>query len=166
VVRKIDSVLRSKEPDTWEIMLQIALSLAAIIIGANLFVEQIKLMSESLGIQAIVLALLIVPIATELPEKFNSFLWIREGKDTFAIGNITGAMVFQSCIPVTIGILLTSWTIDLNDKGQMLQALSILIAMVSATILFIESRKDEIHLRGLMLGGLLYAVFIGAVLFL
>jgi cation:H+ antiporter len=163
VERRIDSLVRSKEPDTWEILLQIALSLVAIIIGANLFVEQIKLMSESLGIQAIVLALLIVPIATELPEKFNSFLWIREGKDTFAIGNITGAMVFQSCIPVTIGILLTSWSIDLNDKGQMLQALSIFIAMISAAVLFIESRKEEIHLRGLMLGGLLYAVFIAAV---
>jgi cation:H+ antiporter len=164
VERKLDSILRSKEPDTWEIVLQIALALACIIIGASIFVEQIKAMSESLGIQAIVLALLIVPIATELPEKFNSFLWIREGKDTFAIGNITGAMVFQSCIPVTIGIILTSWTIDLNNTGQLLQALSILIAMVSAVILFIESRKDEIHLRGLMLGGVLYVAFIAAVL--
>ncbi|OPY32581.1 MAG: putative calcium/sodium:proton antiporter [Methanomassiliicoccales archaeon PtaU1.Bin124] len=165
VERKIDSVLRTKEPDTWEIILQIILSLGAIILGANIFVEQIELMSHSLGIQAIVLALLIVPIATELPEKFNSFLWIREGKDTFAIGNITGAMVFQSCIPVTIGILMTNWAIDLSDKGQMLQALSIFIAMLSAVILFFEARKDEIHVRGLMLGGALYAVFIGVVLF-
>lgn len=166
VERKLDQLIRTKEPDTWEIVLQIALSLGAIILGASLFVEQIRLLSESLGIQALILALIIVPIATELPEKFNSFLWIRENKDTFAIGNITGAMVFQACIPVTIGILLTNWSIDLNDKGQFLQAASIVIAMVSAVILFFESRKDEVHVRGLMLGGLLYAAFIAIVLFL
>jgi len=37
------------------------------------------------------LALVIAPIATELPEKFNSVIWIRQRKDTLAMGNITGA---------------------------------------------------------------------------
>ena len=36
------------------------------------------------------LALVIAPIATELPEKFNSLIWVRQGKDTLAMGNITG----------------------------------------------------------------------------
>jgi cation:H+ antiporter len=49
------------------------------------------------------------PLATELPEKINSVLWVREGKDTLALGNITGAMVFQSIVPVTFGILFASW---------------------------------------------------------
>ncbi len=43
--------------------------------------------------------LLVAPIATELPEKFNAVIWIRQGKDTLAMGNITGAMVFQASIP-------------------------------------------------------------------
>ena len=53
----------------------------------------------SLGIGAAILALVIAPIATELPEKFNSVIWVRQGKDTLALGNITGAMVFQSVHP-------------------------------------------------------------------
>ena len=56
----------------------------------------------------LVLALIIAPIATELPEKFNSVIWVRQAKDTLALGNITGAMVFQSCIPTVVGLLLAA----------------------------------------------------------
>ena len=51
------------------------------------------------------IALVLAPLATELPEKFNSIIWLRDNKDTLALGNITGAMVFQSTIPVSVGIL-------------------------------------------------------------
>ena len=51
------------------------------------------------------LALVIAPIATELPEKFNSIIWVRQNKDTLALGNITGAMVFQSTIPTVVGLV-------------------------------------------------------------
>src|SRR5665647_3849985 len=33
--------------------------------------------------------------------------WVRQEKDTLALGNITGAMVFQTCIPVAFGIAFT-----------------------------------------------------------
>ena len=54
---------------------------------------------------ATLLALVIAPIATELPEKLNSILWVRQGKDTLAIGNISGAMVFQACFPTAVALL-------------------------------------------------------------
>ena len=62
-----------------------------------------------IGLDPTILALIIAPIATELPEKFNSVLWVRNGKDTLAMGNITGAMVFQSCLPTVLGLLFTTW---------------------------------------------------------
>jgi cation:H+ antiporter len=161
--RGLDHYIRKHEPSTFLIIFQIILALLAIIIGANIFVQEIESLAEALNINALVLSLLIVPIATELPEKFNSFLWIREKKDTFAFGNITGAMVFQSCIPVTIGILATSWTINLNDPVQVLQAASIFIALLSASVIYLESKRREISIAGLFFGGLLYAVFIAMV---
>lgn len=154
------------EPSTVLIILQVLVSLIVIIIGANLFVEQIKGLSTMLGINPLILALIIAPLATELPEKFNSLLWIRERKDTFAIGNITGAMVFQSCVPVTIGIVLTGWHLDIFDKIGMLQAAAIGIALLSAVILYLESSHKEIKMSGLMIGGLLYVIFIALVIFM
>ena len=67
---------------------------------------------DRLEVELLVLSLVLAPLATELPEKANSFLWVREGKDALALGNITGAMVFQSTIPIAIGILVTSWELD------------------------------------------------------
>ena len=82
--------------------------------GAHLFVEELLHIAESIGVEALVLALILAPLATELPEKVNSFFWVREGKDALALGNITGAMVFQSTIPVGIGLLFTDWALSGN----------------------------------------------------
>ena len=71
-------------------------------------------LAHLIGADEALLALIIAPIATELPEKFNSVIWVRQGKDTLAMGNITGAMVFQSAIPTSVALLFASsgWAID------------------------------------------------------
>jgi cation:H+ antiporter len=99
-------------PSNLQIAVQVVGGLAAIIFGAELFVEEVTHIAESLGIEALVLSLVLAPLATELPEKANSFLWIRESKDDLAIGNITGAMAFQSTVPVALGLVFTNWNLD------------------------------------------------------
>jgi cation:H+ antiporter len=99
-------------PSNWSIALQFAAGIGAIVGGAHLFVEELLALAEELGVGPLVLSLLLAPLATELPEKANSFFWIRDGKDSLALGNITGAMVFQSTLPVTIGVAFTSWDYD------------------------------------------------------
>ena len=66
------------------------------------------------GVSELLLALVIAPIATELPEKFNSLIWVRQGKDTLAMGNITGAMVFQSAFPTFVALVFagSAWHIS------------------------------------------------------
>jgi cation:H+ antiporter len=152
-------------PPTYLIFTQVLMGLMAIILGADLFVGQVNAVASDVGLSPLILALLLAPIATELPEKFNSVLWIRDRKDTYAIGNITGAMVFQSSIPVTIGILLTDWHIDLWNGVQFLQACSIGIALLSASVLYLKSTHKELHMSGLMLGGALYLLFFMLVMF-
>ncbi len=91
---------------------QVALALGLIVGGAKLFIGGVETIGEALGVSPLAFSLLLAPIATELPEKFNSVIWIRHRKDTLAMGNMTGAMVFQSSFPVTIGLLLTPWELD------------------------------------------------------
>ena len=81
---------------------QVLAALALIVLGAVFFVDAVDHLARQLNVDSVLLALVIAPIATELPEKFNSVIWVRQGKDTLAMGNITGAMVFQSTIP-TVG---------------------------------------------------------------
>jgi cation:H+ antiporter len=92
--------------------IQLLVGLGAMVGGAHLFVEELLKIAESIGVEALVLALILAPLATELPEKVNSFFWVREAKDALALGNITGAMVFQSMIPVGIGLIFTDWDLS------------------------------------------------------
>jgi cation:H+ antiporter len=100
------------EPPSQTIVIQFVIGLASIVGGAHLFVEELLHVAEDIGVEPLVLSLILAPLATELPEKANSFFWVKDGKDSLALGNITGAMVFQSTIPIAFGLLLTDWDLD------------------------------------------------------
>jgi cation:H+ antiporter len=103
---------RREDPALALCVIQLLVGLGAMVGGAHLFVEELLHIAEDIGVEALVLALILAPLATELPEKVNSFFWVREGKDALALGNITGAMVFQSMIPVGIGLIFTDWELN------------------------------------------------------
>jgi cation:H+ antiporter len=103
---------RRENPGLALCILQLLVGLGAMVGGAHLFVEELLHFAEEIGVEALVLALILAPLATELPEKVNSFFWVREGKDSLALGNITGAMVFQSMVPVGIGLIFTDWELS------------------------------------------------------
>ena len=90
---------------------QTALALGLIVAGAQLFILAVDRIGEQFHVSPLAFSLLVAPLATELPEKFNSVLWVHRRKDTLAMGNMTGAMVFQASFPVAIGLLLTPWEI-------------------------------------------------------
>ena len=103
---------RSDPPNAFQLILQLVVSIAAIVGGAELFVHEVEAVATGLGVPLLVLALVLAPLATELPEKANSFIWVRDGKDSLALGNITGAMVFQSSLPVAFGMAFTPWVLE------------------------------------------------------
>lgn len=147
--------LSSKSPSLLLIIFQIIMSLVLIILGAHLFVGVIEHTAVILHIPSLILALVIAPIATELPEKLNSIIWIGQKKDTLALGNITGAMVFQSAIGPTIGILLTPWVI----AGPAL--LSVVLTLASVLLVYLLAQKQKrISPYSLLTGGAFYAVFL------
>lgn len=92
--------------------IQIILAIGALVYFSHVFVLQITYFSHVFHLNPLILSLFLAPVATELPEMFNSVIWSKSAKDTLALGNITGAMVFQSCIPTSIGILLTPWVFN------------------------------------------------------
>ena len=144
--------------------LQVLVALAMILGGAVAFVDAVGRISSGLGLDPALLALVVAPIATELPEKFNSLIWVRQGKDTLAMGNITGAMVFQSCIPTAIGIVLASaaWTITADN---LLTFASAGIAFASAAAIFLPMmRRGTLRGHHLLVGGAFYAAYLVLVL--
>lgn len=148
----------SASPPLWLVLVQVLIALGFIVAGAELFVKSVKEIAVLYGIMPFVLSLIIAPVATELPEKFNSIIWVSREKDTLALGNITGAMVFQGSLIPALGIFLTDWQLG---RGAVLSAF---LALISAACIYVElRRKKHVSAPILMMGGVFYTVFIIAV---
>jgi len=151
-------------PHLWVVGLQVIVALACIIVGAVFFVGAVERVAAGFGIDGTLLALVIAPIATELPEKFNSVLWVRLGKDNLALGNITGAMVFQAAIPPSIALVFVpeAWVISADTR---LAFFSAAIAVGSLAVIVIPAlRRGRLSAVALLTGGAFYVVYLGLVL--
>ena len=144
--------------------LQVLAALGLIILGAYFFVGAVEHLATSFGLDEALLALVIAPIATELPEKFNSVIWVRQGKDTLAMGNITGAMVFQSTIPTVVALLFAADAWHFTD-GSRIAFASAGIAFISSALIFIPmARSGRLTGRRLLIGGVFYLLYLGLVI--
>ena len=145
------------------VTIQVLTALGLIVVGAYFFVMAVEHLSASLGVAPIIVALVIAPIATELPEKFNSIIWVRQGKDTLAMGNITGAMVFQSTIPTVVALLFAADAWHFSPESRV-AFLSAGIAFLSSAAIFIPmARSGELRGKGLLWGGAFYVGYLAIV---
>ena len=150
---------RGGEPGLAPILLQLADGLGAMVGGAHLFVGELVEVAESVGVEALVLSLVLAPLATELPEKANSFFWVRQGKDSLALGNITGAMAFQSTVPVAVGLAFTSWELD------RFAALSVALGLAGGVVAYWALRlRGRFDTPAIAAWALLYGIFLGYVI--
>ena len=141
-------------PRTTPIIVQVILALVAILFGAREFVDQIVKVSTRAQLNPGILSLILSPLATELPEKYNSVVWIRQRKDHLAMANISGAMVFQSCIPVALGLIFTPWRLTPAE------ILASTVALGSSSLLYINLRDGEVGTPTLITGGAAYVIFL------
>jgi len=142
-------------PDGWPVLIiQITVGFGLLIGGAKGFVHSVHEIAPMVGLSPLVLALLIIPVATELPEKVNSILWIRRHKDTLAFGNITGAMVFQGSLLPAIGIMLTPWT----PSPAVLSG--VLVTIGAAAWITVLSYRGQLRVGHLFVNGALYVGYL------
>jgi cation:H+ antiporter len=140
------------------ILAQLAAGVALLVFGAKGFIAGVQGVSHLLHISALLLSLLIIPIATELPEKVNSILWVRRGKDTLAFGNITGAMVFQGTLLPAIGILLTPW----QPRIEVLSGVA--VTLLAAVWVRLSVRANGVAVWALLINAALYGVYLAVTL--
>ena len=140
------------------VVLQIALGVILLIAGAKGFIFGVEHLATAFGVSALLVSLLVVPIATELPEKVNSVLWIRRRKDTLAFGNLTGAMVFQGALLPAIGVMLTPW----EPRHEVFAG--VVITLAGALWLRYVISRGGLRVWHTMVNGVLYLVYLAVVL--
>jgi cation:H+ antiporter len=113
-------------------------ALAVIFVASQIFVHQLDAIGPILGLSGAITALLLSPIATELPEIMNAIIWVRQGKTQLALANISGAMMIQATVPSGLGLLFTDWRLDhaLLWSGA--------ITMAAITYLLVTMRANKL----------------------
>lgn len=143
----------------FNIVLQLLMALALLLYCAQIFINAVKGIAFANHFSPFLLSLIIIPIATELPEKINSVLWLRKGKDTQAVGNITGAMVFQGTLLPVLGILFTNWSLD-----SKLPMISISITLLATLWMYFNLRRGGLKVWHFFINGLLYILNISVLI--
>ncbi|NPA16142.1 sodium:calcium antiporter [Persephonella sp.] len=154
-VDKVYFAFWSKNPHIAVIILQVVVALVVMITGAHMFVSGVEHISTHFGFPALLFSLLVAPIATELPEKVNSIFWIFRKKDSLAIGNVSGAMVFQSTLPVSFGIVFTEW--DITGLALISGIFAIMAGFLALTLSYVEKKLIPF---GLTIGGIFYIIYL------
>ena len=120
---------RDTQPRLIWIGLQLGLSLVVILLASRAFVQALEIIGVQIGFSSQVTALLLSPIATEMPEMMNSIVWVRQGKVNLALANISGAMMIQATVPAAFGMFFTPW---LFEKPIMIAAAVTILATAGA----------------------------------
>jgi cation:H+ antiporter len=151
---------RALLPSTAAVLAQTLGALAVIFVSSQLFVHQLDAIGPMLGLSGAVTALLLSPIATELPEIMNAIIWVRQGKTQLALANISGAMMIQATVPSGLGLLFTDWRLDhaLLWSGA--------ITMVAIAYLLTTIRKRKLTPTRLALSAVLYLLFALGLIFI
>lgn len=144
---------KAEHPAGTAVLVQTLASLAVIFFASQLFVKQLEAIGPMLGLPAAVTALLLSPIATELPEIMNAVIWVRQGKTKLALANISGAMMIQATVPSGLGLLFTPWKFD----GALVW--SGVITMAAIVYLLASMRVHRFTATRLSWAGLFYLVF-------
>jgi len=147
-----------KKEHEWPLKLilpQVILGVSMIFGGARLFVYSMEHISLALGVSAAILSFVIAPLAKELPEQYVSASWYLRKRDTLAMCNVTGAMVFQSSLLPALGIAATPWILEMSMVG------SILICIILAALLYALLKMKRINGYVLVCLGVVYVAYIG-----
>ena len=143
----------SVAPGLPAVLVQTLGTLVVIFLASQVFVSQLTWTGPQLGLTPAVTALLLAPLATELPEVMNALIWVRQGKTQLALSNISGSMMVQATVPSGLGILFTTWRFD----GPLL--LSGLVTAAAIVFLLVALRQHRLSARVLTAAGGCYVVF-------
>jgi cation:H+ antiporter len=144
---------RRPSPTTFAVVAQTVATLVVIFLASQLFVQQLEWAGPAMGLSPVVVALLLSPVATELPEVMNAIIWVRQGKTPLALANISGAMMIQATVPSGIGLLGTPW---LFDAPLVLAGVATMLSVVYLLVLFRTGRATAGRLT---VAALFYGLF-------
>lgn len=127
---------RHAPPHLWLVLAQLGLSLVVTVLASRWFVVSVTDAARAANLAPFIVSLFLSPIATELPEMANVWLWVRRGQDDLAFSNVLGAMMFQTTVASAIAIAASKWDIGHSGLVAAGAAMLAVLLVLGTTIVF------------------------------
>jgi cation:H+ antiporter len=109
---------------------QLIVSVVVLYFGAREMVGVVNQLALGLGLSAMGLAIIVVPAATAVPETASALIWGFRGQDSLSIASLVGEKVLYTTLFPGIGLLLTTWVLDIHAYLSVLATTTISIVML------------------------------------
>ena len=113
------------------------ISLAGIIIGAQLVVDSSRYIAISFGMSETLVGLTIVSIGTSLPELVTSLTAIKKGENNIAIGNIVGSNLFNILFILGLSGIIHPIAVGHN------MIIDLLVMIIATVVLYVFGLTDH-----------------------
>ncbi len=102
---------KEKDSPLWKDIFLLVLGAAIIALGANLLVDNGKIIAAGLGVPESVIALTFIALGTSLPELVTAITSLVKGHSSLSLGNIVGANLFNLVLVSGMAITINPFTI-------------------------------------------------------
>ncbi|MFZ0183680.1 MAG: hypothetical protein WBV92_03200 [Nitrosotalea sp.] len=156
--------LKSKKHFTKAMILFVA-GTAGIFIGAGPFVNSLQGVSVDFGVSVVILAVIVSPIAGEMPEKISMIFLARKGASgtSVAVANVLGSKILNNTLLLSVAIFAAmsykGFTAKIPNTA-MLENQMILVTIITIVAL-IPMFRNKLGLKSGIMLLILYAVGIG-----
>lgn len=141
-----DEVIEKKpleKKEVWKNVLWMAVGLACLIYGSNLFVDAASYVAYRFGVRQSVVGLTIVAGGTSLPELATSVVAARKGQSALAIGNAIGSNVFNILLILgTTAVVCPMRIMGINIIDLSMMIISMGLLWIFAYTKYMVSRRE------------------------
>ena len=136
-----------------------------IVLGAEPFIHSLEGFSTDVGISAVILAVIISPIAGEMPEKISMMLLARKGAAgaAIAIANVLGSKILNNTLLLAVAVFAAMYSFGFYETIEITEILyyQIILVTVITIIAVLPMFRKKIGLR---FGLILLSMYIVAIL--
>ncbi len=122
-----------------------------ILFGAEPFIHSLEGLSVEIGISAVVLAVIISPIAGEMPEKISMMILARKGAAgaSIAIANVLGSKILNNTLLLAVAVFAAMYSFGFDIVIEMTEILyyQIILVTIVTIVAVLPMFRKKIGLR-------------------
>jgi cation:H+ antiporter len=122
-----------------------------ILFGAEPFIHSLEGLSVEYGISAVVLAVIISPIAGEMPEKISMMILARKGAAgaSIAIANVLGSKILNNTLLLAVAVFAAMYSFGFDEVIEMTEILyyQIILVTIVTIVAVLPMFRKKIGLR-------------------